>query len=183
MLPEVGGLAAAPDEAVVRRTLGALSTLLPVGIFAADSNGRLWYANQRICEAMDVGPYDQAASTLSIHPEDLLLITETWRRSVQRADRPTVMRIIAPDRPAKSFAGQGGPSRRPEREGAEFRRLRDRIHGRGRRGRVGFASARLLESLLDKSREIVTVVDDRGRWRYSSAEAWRLLGYGPTSIR
>jgi len=168
---------AAPDEAVVRRTLGALSALLPIGIFAADTNGRLWYASQRICEAMDITQQDQANSRLSIHPEDLLKVTETWRNTTERASRQIILRIIAPDRPAKSFDGQAIPLVDRSGKVQSFVGYVTAYAGDVAEGASGLASARLLESLLDKSREIVTVVDERGRWRYSSAEAWRLLGY------
>lgn len=162
---------------MISRTLGALSALLPVGIFAADTNGRLWYASQRICEAMDVSEKDDPASLLSVHPEDLLMVTETWRGSGERANRQTILRIVAPSRPVKAFEGQAIPLVDRSGKVQSFVGYLTGYAGGLVEAASGFASARLLESLLDKSREIVTVVDEKGRWRYSSAEAWRLLGY------
>lgn len=177
MLPEVGGVAAAPDQAALRRTLGALSALLPIGIFAADAGGRLSYASPRVYEAMGVSQQDQGGPRLSIHPEDLLMIAETWRGTRERANRQVPLRIIGPDRAVKSFDGQAIPL--VDRTGTvqSFVGYVSGYAGDSPEGATGFAGARLLESLLDKSREIVTVVDEQGRWRYSSAEAWRLLGY------
>ncbi|MGA2210752.1 MAG: ATP-binding protein, partial [Acidimicrobiales bacterium] len=40
-------------------------------------------------------------------------------------------------------------------------------------------SERLLQTLLDRSPEIITVLDEDGRWRYSNAAATRLLGELP----
>jgi len=173
----VGGIAAAPDQAVVRQTLGALSALLPVGIFAADSEGLLWYASQRVCEAMGVAQQDTGRPRLSIHPEDLLRITETWRGASERVNRQISLRIMAPDRPAKSFEAQALPLVDRDGRVQSFVGYVTGYVGDTAEGTSGFAGARLFESLLDKSREIVTVVDEQGRWRYSSAEAWRLLGY------
>jgi len=175
--PEVGRVTAAPEQAVLAKTLGALSALLPIGIFASDPNGRLWYASQRIQEAMGVSQHDQSGSSLSIHHEDLIAVTETWRNSPERTNRLMAVRIIAPDRPAKSFEGQAIPL--VDRTGTvqSFVGYVNRYSADVAEGASGFASAQLLESLLDKSREIVTVLDEQGRWRYSSAEAWRLLGY------
>ena len=58
---------------------------------------------------MGVTQQDQAGPRLSIHPEDLLVITETWRGAAERANRQIPLRIIAPDRPVKSFEGQAIP--------------------------------------------------------------------------
>ena len=177
MLPEVGGVAAAADQASLRQTLGALSALLPVGIFAAEPEGRLSYASPRLCEAMGASQQDQAGPRLSIHPEDLLVITETWRGATERANRQIPLRIVAPDRTVKSFDGQAIPLVDRTGKVQSFVGYVTGFVGDSPDGSTGFASARLFESLLDKSREIVTVVDEQGRWRYSSAEAWRLLGY------
>ena len=177
MLPEVGGTAAASDQAVVRQTLGALSALLPVGIFAADADGRIWYASQRVSEAMGVSRQETAGPRLSIHPEDLLRITETWRGGSERANRQVTLRLIAAGRPVKSFEGQAIALVDRNGKVQSFVGYVTGYVGDAAGGSSGFASARLLESLLDKSREIVTVLDTQGRWRYSSAEAWRLLGY------
>jgi PAS domain S-box-containing protein len=38
-------------------------------------------------------------------------------------------------------------------------------------------SQRLLETLVDTSPDIISVLDSDGSWRYSNATAWRLLGY------
>jgi len=177
VLPEVGDIAAAPDQAVIRKTLGALSTLLPVGILAADANGRLWYASQKIYEAMGVDQQDQGATPLSIHPEDLLGVTETWRVATERTSREIRLRIVASGRPTKSFEGQAIPLVDGTGKVQSFVGYVTGYTGDLAEGASGLVSTRLLEALLDKSREIVTVVDERGRWRYSSAEAWRLLGY------
>ncbi len=177
MLPEVGGIAAAPDQAEIRKTLGALSTLLPIGIVAADANGRLWYASQKIYEAMGVAQQDQGATPLSIHPEDLLTVTETWRVATERTSRQIRLRVVAPGRATKSFEGQAIPLVDGSGKVQSFVGYVTGYTGDLAEGVSGLVSTRLLETLLDKSREIVTVVDERGRWRYSSAEAWRLLGY------
>jgi PAS domain S-box-containing protein len=170
-------VAAAPDQVVLRRTLGALSALLPIGLFAADFDGRLWYASPRVCEAMGVGQQNEGGARLSIHPEDLLLVTETWRGVPERANRQVTLRMMAPDKPVKAFDGQAIPLVDRTGKVQSFVGYVTGYVGDSPEGASGFATTHLLESLLDKSREIVTVVDEQGRWRYSSAEAWRLLGY------
>ncbi len=170
-------MAAPPDQAVIRKTLGALSTLLPIGIFAADANGRLWYASQKIYEAMGIGPQDQGAMPLSVHPEDLLTVTETWRVATERTSREVRLRIVAPGRSTKSFEGQAIPLVEGTGKVQSFVGYVTGYTGDVTEGVSGLVSTRLLEALLDKSREIVTVLDEHGRWRYSSAGAWRLLGY------
>ncbi len=177
MLGEVGGVSAAPDQAVMKRTLGALSALLPIGVFAADADGTLWYASPRVCEAMGVSPQNEADARLSIHPEDLLLVTETWRGARERVERQLTLRIIGPGKPAKAFQGRAIPL--VDRTG-KLQGFVGYTTGQGDLADAASpegASSQLLGALLDKSREIVTVVDGDGRWRYSSAEAWRLLGY------
>jgi PAS domain S-box-containing protein len=173
---KVGRPAAVLDEAVVKRTLGALSALLPIGIFAADSSGRLWYANQRISEAMGVGELPDGGTRLSIHPEDLLSITETWR-GYSRGKRQLALRLISPNRTVKAFEGRVIPIVEGEGEVQGFVGYVSAFAGDVAHGSSSLSSARLLEALMDNSRDIVTVVDEQGRWRYSSAEAWRLLGY------
>lgn len=165
------------DQEAVGRTLGALSALLPIGIFAADADGNFWYANQRVCEAMGVSAESDAAALLSVHPEDLLRVTETWRNSASMGRKQTPIRIVAADRAVLAFDGQAIPLVDGTGKVQSFVGYVTAYAGDLVEGATGLASARLLESLLDKSREIVTVLDERGRWRYSSAEAWRLLGY------
>lgn len=109
MLPEVTGVENSPDRPVVGTVLDALSTLLPVGIFAADANGLLWYASQRVCEAVGLSQEEAAAFVLSLHPEDLLTVAETWRVPAGRPSGQAKLRLVAPDRPVRSFEGQAIP--------------------------------------------------------------------------
>lgn len=159
------------------RTLGALSAILPIGIFATDASGRFWYASQRVCESMGVAHTPQAESLLSIHPEDLLRVTETWRGRGIDGRKQAPFRIIGPDRSIVAFEGHAIPLLDGKHKVQSFVGYLTAYANELLEGATGLESARLLGSLLDKSREIVTVLDSEGRWRYSSAEAWRLLGY------
>ncbi|MGH9299169.1 MAG: hypothetical protein ACRDZT_04580, partial [Acidimicrobiales bacterium] len=52
----------APDEteaarSAVRQALGALSTLIPAGVFAARADGSCWYVNQRLVGSLGLEPH------------------------------------------------------------------------------------------------------------------------------
>lgn len=177
MQPDAGAQAQGSDQEVVRRTLGALSAVLPIGIFAAHNDGRFWYASQRLCEAMGVSQHAEGGSLLSMHAEDVLTVVETWRGQNLPGSRQVPFRIVGPDRLVRSFEGRAIPLVGRSGHVESFVGYVSGYVDELADAASGLASARLLESLLDKSREIVTVVDEQGRWRYSSGEAWRLLGY------
>ena len=148
-----------------------------MGIFAADSEGKFWYSSQRLCEAMSVTGLERGGSLLSIHPEDLLTVVETWRGSATPGSRQVPFRIVGPNRVVQSFEGRAIPLIDQSGKVTSFVGYVSAYADQLADAASGLASARLLESLLDKSREIVTVLDEQGGWRYSSGEAWRLLGY------
>jgi len=148
-----------------------------MGVFAAHADGRFWYASQRLCEAMSVNHLAHPDGLLSIHPEDLLTVVETWRAPPITGSRRAPLRIVGPERSVRAFEGRAIPLVDGNGVVQNFVGYVAAYAEQLADAASGLASARLLESLLDKSREIVTVLDEQGHWRYSSGEAWRLLGY------
>lgn len=64
--------------------LHALDTVLPVGIFRADSDGTVTYVNEHWCEIADLSPSDATGQgwLRALHPDDRNRIVELWRKSL-----------------------------------------------------------------------------------------------------
>jgi len=161
---------------IVRRILGALSSLVPIGVVATDAEGRSWYHNQRWEDVTGATGLSLRGMPwyLAIHPDDIERVQDQWYRRTQirggverfrvrsafgvvQECRAESVAIVAPD---GSIAGH----------------LIVVVDGAAAQ-RVGLASGNLVEKLLDRSEDIVTILNADGSWRWSSAGAARLVGF------
>ncbi|HKH88763.1 MAG TPA: PAS domain-containing sensor histidine kinase [Acidimicrobiales bacterium] len=181
------------ERDLVRHALGAVSALVPIGVFATDAGGRCWYVNQRLIDATDLNSQGVGddSDLLEIPLDDLRGGLRSGQRGRGVGD-PVVVRIRMP-----AVAG-AEPS--PEGPVTMHARVLPQIRADGTvAGYVGIvvneddsddpqavaftspmlmhASERLVDTLLDSSPDIITVLNADGSWRYSNAAAWRLLGY------
>jgi PAS domain S-box-containing protein len=170
-----------PAEAAGRRAvtdaLGALSTLVPIGIFAADSAGTCWYVNQRLIDFLraEVGTSDDPPLHLEMSADRPTL----WLTSTPEAPEPVrlalqlrVMPLMRPS--ANGSAASSGPDGSPDYLG-----LVVDASSEADSARILHPNERLIDALVERSPEVITVLEADGRWRFSNASAWRLFGYQP----
>jgi PAS domain S-box-containing protein len=176
-----GGGSARPPRDGVRRALGALSTLLPVGLFAADADGSCWYVNQRLVDSLGIEIRSRDDRPFRL---DLPVTAAT-------ASAPSLARLEVGLRHAVAVSESGEPPGESpatrldvrvtpiiSRSGATLAYLGVVVDPENPDQTLALrTSERLVDALVDRSPEVVTVLNADGSWRYSNAAAWRLLGY------
>ncbi|HET9092223.1 MAG TPA: ATP-binding protein [Acidimicrobiales bacterium] len=151
--------------------LGALTTLVPIAVFAADPDGRCWYVNQRLIDAFGLEHYSAEDATFRLDLPDGVLPTEGTAHlevvvagAEEGGDRTRldarVMPLVGRDGRVTAYVGVVVDSTGSQGSALVLR-----------------TSERLVDALIDRSPEVVTILDEDGTWRYSNAAAWRLLGY------
>jgi PAS domain S-box-containing protein len=165
----------AVGRAAIRQALGALSTLLPIGIFAAEPDGSCWYLNQRLIDALglEIRTGDERPLRLDLAPGGVPAQDTARLRGIVTAEGddgeavPTevtldarVMPVIARDGQVTSFIGIVVNADEP-----------------GSQALALHTSERLADTIMERSPEVITVLNPDGTWRYSNPAAWRLLGY------
>lgn len=161
---------------LIRQVLGALTVLVPVGIVAVDRQGRSWYHSQRWEDATGSTGLSWRGIPwyLAVHPEDVDQVRLQWEERVPgrgtidpfrvRSAAGVVRRCVAE---AVAMVATDGTI------GGYLVVVRD---ARGE-GVQGLASGHLLERLLDRSEDIITILNPDGSWRWSNAGALRLIGH------
>ena len=184
--------------------LGAISALLPIGMFATGPDGRCWYYNQRLVDSLGFEPISGSVLLTSSEP------TPPGDHSQSRA------KAARPPGPARVGAGLSATLRLAEGEagdaaggeagdaagGAEIELPAWVVAQVRRDGRFGgyvgvvvddgypddslaaittprllHTSERLVDTLLDSTSDVVTVLNADGSWRYSNAAGTRLVGF------
>ncbi|MGD0082302.1 MAG: ATP-binding protein [Acidimicrobiales bacterium] len=182
------------ERDLVRHALGAMSALVPIGMFAADADGHCWYINQRLIDATDLNLQDGGGDSVAL---DIPVDDLRGGRHASGAGRgigdAVILRIRVPAPPGAEPTSDATP--------VSLRaRVLPQIKADGTvAGYVGIvvsdadtddpdatafaspmlmhAGERLVDTLLDSSPSIITVLNADGSWRYSNAAAWRQLGY------
>ena len=149
----------------VRQALGALSTLVPVGLFAADAAGTCWYVNQRLVDTLELELEGFDDRPLRLELRDgaaprLVPVRGGEDEPAFKRLETRVMPLVRLDGSVDSFVG-----------------LVLDLEGPSDGSRPIRPSERLVDALVDRSPEVMTVLNADGTWRYSNAAAWRLLGY------
>jgi PAS domain S-box-containing protein len=184
-----GELSDEASRAAARRALGALSVVAPVGIVAVDPDGRSWYHNQR-WEDFSGTPGRSLRSRpwyLAVHADDADDVAARWKSSVDRQGRFGAFRTIGPDGAVRHCEGQTVPMVDGEGETDGYLIVIVDADPTGTAadptGTAGTAvgpvlsGAQLLDVVLDRSLEIVTILNPDGSWRWSSGGALRLIGH------
>ena len=161
------------ERDAVRHALGALSTLVPVGLFGADADGSCWYVNQRLIDALGLEVHsrherpirlDLPAGGIPAEGTSQLRVLTTREAADDDDDAPVVV-LDARVMPLVS------------REGTVNSYIGIVVSGDEPSAMILRTDERLVDTLLDRSPEVITVLNADGTWRYSNAAAWRLLGY------
>ena len=180
-------------RSAARQALGALSVLVPVGIVAVDAEGLSWYHNQRWEDFSGTTGRSLRGSPwyLAVHPEDVETVAERWRNRVQLRGRLGRFRAVSSSGVVRRcwgetipMVGTGGnvdgnlvvvsDANQADDESGSVAAGDDRS---GSRGSPMLSSAHLLDAVLARSRDVITILDPDGSWRWSNGGAARLLGH------
>ncbi len=156
----------------VRQALGALSTLVSVGLFAADAEGSCWYVNQPLIDALGLELHSREERPFRLAlpggtiPRDGLAYLEVTAAGFESAAGSGSTRLGARVMPLVAGSGEisGYFGVVVDGDGGESVKT---LH----------TSERLVDALVDRSPEVITILNEDGTWRYSNAAAWRLLGF------
>jgi PAS domain S-box-containing protein len=157
-----------PEEAArsaIRQALGAVSALVPVGLFGAEADGRCWYVNQRLVDSLglEVGLVQDHPLRLEFPAPGKTSLRVPAACGAADEDRELdvhVMPVVRSDRAVAWFVGVVVDEDNP-----------------GGMASILRASERLVDTLLESSPDVITVLNEDGSWRYSTGAAWRVLGY------
>ncbi len=162
-------------RASVRQALGAASVLWPAGLVAVDPEGRSWYHNQRWEDISGTTGRSLRGRPwyLAVHPDDVDVVAAEWRAPARR--------------------GPFGPFRTVAADGSEHRCRGEAVAMVGPDGVLtgylvvlsdadetaghALSGVHLLDAVLDRSHDIITILNPDGSWRWSSGGALRLLGH------
>ncbi len=175
-----------PDEerrAAAARALGALTGLVPLGVVGVDEDGRAWYQSQRWQDlvgpaAPEGGPWYEA-----VHPADRAALAARWHSRVDRRGQLGEFRVEGPDGTERrcraecvGMVSAGGrldgclvvvsDAEAPSPDGA----------GPGLPG-PGLSTPHVLDVVLDRSPDVVSILNADGSWRWSNRAAIRLFGH------
>jgi PAS domain S-box-containing protein len=184
-------------RAAVRQALGALSGLVPFGVIASDSEGRPWYLSQRwidLSGAVDGGrdrPWYAA-----VHPDDRAAMAERWSAAIGHRGRLGEFRVLAPDGTTRRCRAETVAMVGTDRETAGHLVVitdaapPDAHHPPGEGGGLGagpdgadlagwpsLSTSHLLDVVLDRSQDVITILNADGSWRWSNGGAIRLVGH------
>jgi PAS domain S-box-containing protein len=174
-----GNLSDEASRAAVRRALGAVSAVAPVGIVAIDPDGLSWYHNQRWEDFSGTTGRSLRGRPwyLAVHPDDVDDVASRWKSSVDRQGWFGTFRTVRPDGTVGHGEGQTVPM--VDGDGAVDGYLIVVVDADPAGTTVGpvLSGAQLLDVVLDRSLEIVTILNPDGSWRWSSGGALRLIGH------
>jgi PAS domain S-box-containing protein len=190
------------DRDLAKHALGAVSTIVPIGVFAAGPDGRCWYVNQRLMDTLGFDSADGPGQSLDLAIPVADLNSQPTVSGAQGGNATSLLRISAPNAEVDSTGtgtGTGQATAAPTVQTTVRARVLPQVRPDGTVGgyigivvaddendsfggvltdlRLLHASEPLIERLVDSTPDIVTVLNPDGSWRYSNAAAWRLLGY------
>jgi len=181
-------------RAAVRQALGALSGLVPFGVIAADTEGRPWYLSQRWQDLSLAQGRDRPWYT-AVHPDDRDDVAERWRAAVGRRGRLGEFRVIGPDGGVRSCGAEtvtmveaGGETAGhlvvitdaatgDPHEASPETPAKPGAPAPAAEGWASLSTSHLLDVVLDRSQDVITILNADGSWRWSNGGAIRLVGH------
>ncbi len=165
-------------QALAGRMLSALTSVVLLGVVATDADGVVWYCNKRWEDVSGVPIADQIGLRWydTAHPDDRSELAGQWKTLTERR-------------------GQLGPFRTAPAPGTRLRCLAEAVAVQDSHGSVVaycvmvtdaedadrspfLTGPHAVQRILDRTEDIVTILNPDGTWRWSSAGALRLIGKG-----
>ncbi|HVX20642.1 MAG TPA: PAS domain-containing sensor histidine kinase [Acidimicrobiales bacterium] len=164
-------------QALTGRVLGALSALVPLGIIATDADGNIWYHNQR-WENLTGIPWSKQKGQPwygCVHPDDVDRVAAQWRQGRTRRGHFGPFRTVAVENAAVTECmAEATPVQAADGTLSGFVLTVSNATSPERFPTL--TGPHLVERLLDRSEDFVTILNADGSWRWSSAGALRLVG-------
>lgn len=161
----------------MRQALGALSALVPIGIVGVGPNGESWYHNQRwedICGRPGVAMRGVAWYE-AVHPDDVVLVAEAWRARAE--NRGQLGRFRVQDRDGTVRVCKADAIAMVDEDGTLYGHLLAIVDADSAGVAPALSNADFLDAVLDRSDDIVTILNPDGTWRWSSGGTRRFLGH------
>ena len=165
-------------KAVVDAMLSALSAVLPVGIVAVDTDGDVWYHNQRWENATGVPLAGQVGRRWydAVHPDDREEVAIRWCSGSVRRGHVGPFRTMSANGSVHDCLAESAAVQDPAGTLTGYVIV---VRAEAGTERVGnLPGPHMVERLLDRSEDFVTILNPDGSWRWSSAGVLRLVGNG-----
>ncbi|HVX21436.1 MAG TPA: PAS domain-containing sensor histidine kinase [Acidimicrobiales bacterium] len=164
-------------QSLAGRMLSALTSVVLVGVVATDPDGVVWYCNKRWEDVSGVPIAEQVGGHWwdTAHPDDRAELAGQWKAQTERR-------------------GQLGPFRTRPSPGTELRCVAESTAVQDARGAVVaycvtvtdadvdqapfLTGPHAVQRIMDRTEDVVTILNPDGTWRWSSAGALRLIGKG-----
>ena len=95
------------DRDLAKHALGAVSTIVPIGVFAAGPDGRCWYVNQRLMDTLGFDSADTSGQSLNLAIPVADLNSQPTVSGSQDVNATSLLRISAPSAESAGADGTG----------------------------------------------------------------------------
>lgn len=161
----------------MRQVLGALSVAVPIGLIAVDPEGLSWYHNRRWEDITGHRRQDMLDAPWfeAVHPDDVAALRRAWTDRFNSQGRLGTFRVVDPAGAVHTCRAEVVAMKDSDWE--LFGYLIVAVDADSPEGFPALTSAHLLDALLDRSADIVTILNPDGTWRWSSGSTLRLFGH------
>jgi len=178
-LPSSGNLNDEESRAAVRRALGAISAVVPVGLVAVDPDGLSWYHNQRWEDFSGITGRSLRDRPwyLAVHPDDVADVAARWPGAGHRPGRFGGFRVVGADGTVRQCEGETVPMVGLDGGVDGYLIVITDADTGGPSGSPALSGVQLLDVVLDRSHDVITILNPDGSWRWSNSGALRLIGH------
>ncbi len=163
-------------HAPIEGVLSALSAVLPVGLVAVDVDGDVWYHNQRWENVTGVDEQAGRRWYDVLHPDDRTAMAARWDSGSARRNHLGPFRTVSTNGAVHDCLAESAAVQDPAGTLTGYVIVVRGVGGKERYGSL--PGPHMVERLLDRSEDFVTILNPDGSWRWSSAGVLRLIGNG-----
>lgn len=160
------------------RMLSAVTAVALLGVVAVDADGCIWYCNKRWEDVSGVPIADQIGLPWHqvLHPEDRDEVAGQWAGRISRRGQFGPFRTLASGGGVQHCRAQATAVQDSDGTITDFAIM---VTDADDAERAPFLSGpHAVQKILDRTEDIVTILNPDGSWRWSSAGALQLIGKG-----
>ncbi len=165
-------------QALAGRMLSALTATVLLGVVAVDPDGCVWYCNKRWEDVSGVPIADQIGVLWHevVHPDDRAALADQWTDRIKRRGRFGPFRTVGTGGGVQHCLAEATAVQETDGTIVAFAVT---VTDADDADRAPFLTGpHAVQRILDRTEDIVTILNADGSWRWSSAGALRLIGKG-----